>query len=147
MNTYDKNKATDKFYKYAIYIIRQQYLRYASRTNSEKSGKSVKSLFLDDLIYEYGVENCDILEAIEDDSTNNIYNEIENKVDIFKNLEKLKYSMPIAYTYIIEYFFQNKTFIMIAEKYNLDKSTVRRNVKKGLKQLKYYFDVQNKLSM
>ena len=147
VNTYDKNKATDKFYKYAIYIIRQQYLRYASRTNSEKSGKSVKSLFLDDLIYEYGVENCDILEAIEDDSTNNIYNEIENKVDIFKNLEKLKYSMPIAYTYIIEYFFQNKTFIMIAEKYNVDKSTVRRNVKKGLKQLKYYFDVQNKLSM
>ena len=66
---------------------------------------------------------------------------------LHKNLEKLKYSMPIAYTYIIEYFFQNKTFIMIAEKYNVDKSTVRRNVKKGLKQLKYYFDVQNKLSM
>lgn len=147
VNTYDKNKATDKFYKYAIYIIRQQYSRYASRINAEKTGKSVKSLLLDDLTYELGTDNtCDILEAIEDESTINVYNEIDNKVDIHKNLEKLKHSMPVAYTYIIEYFFQEKTFLMIAEKYDVDKSTVRRNVKKGLDKLQHYFYIQKQLS-
>ena len=148
VNTYDKNKATDKFYKYAIYIIRQQYSRYASRINAEKTGKSVKSLLLDDLMYEFGTDNtCDILDAIEDNSTINIYNEIDNKVDIYKNLEKLKQSMPVAYTYIIEYFFQEKTFLMIAEKYDVDKSTVRRNVKKGLNKLQHYFNIQDQLSI
>lgn len=148
VNTYDKNKATDKFYKYAIYIIRQQYSRYASRINAEKTGKSVKSLLLDDLMYEFGTDNtCDILDAIEDNSTINIYNEIDNRVDIYKNLEKLKQSMPVAYTYIIEYFFQEKTFLMIAEKYDVDKSTVRRNVKKGLNKLQHYFNIQDQLSV
>lgn len=147
VNTYDKNKATDKFYKYAIYIIRQQYSRYASRINTEKTGQSVKSLFLDDLTYEYGTEACDILEVIEDDSTVNLYDKIGNRIDIYKNLEKLKHSMPVAYTYIIEYFFQGKTFLMIAEKYNVDKSTVRRNVKKGLNKLQYYYYMQDQLSI
>ena len=44
VNTYDKNKATSEFYKYCIFIIRQQYSRYASRINAEKTGKSVKHI-------------------------------------------------------------------------------------------------------
>ena len=71
----------------------------------------------------------------------------ELKIDMYNNLEKLKSSMPDVYNYIIEYFFQHKTYVMIAEKYEVNTITVQRGVKKGLKQLQFYFNMQNKLSV
>jgi DNA-directed RNA polymerase specialized sigma subunit len=55
--------------------------------------------------------------------------------------------MPDVYNYIIEYFFQHKTYLMIAEKYEVNTITVQRGVKKGLKQLQFYFNAQNRLSI
>lgn len=149
VNTYDKEKATSEFYKYCIYIIRQQYSRYASRTNAEKTGKSVKHVYLDDYNFEHRDNDAGIslLDAIEDDTSNEVFNALELRIDIEKNLEKLKHFMPDAYNYIYEYFFRNKTYVTIAYEYNVNPVTVQRSVKKGLKQLKYYFNVQNKLSM
>lgn len=66
---------------------------------------------------------------------------------MYNNLEKLKNCMPDVYNYIIEYFFQHKTYLMIAEKYEVNAITVQRGVKKGLKQLQFYFNAQNKLSI
>ena len=150
VNTYDKNKATDKFYKYAIYIIRQQYSRYSSRINAEKTGRSVKHVYLEDYIHErtsneYG--SCDLLDVIEDESSFEDYSNIELKIDMQNNLEKLKKNMPDVYNYIVEYFFQHKTYVMIAEKYEVNTITVQRGVKKGLKQLYYFFSLQNKMSV
>lgn len=151
VNTYDKNKATSEFYKYAIYIIRQQYSRYASRINAEKTGKSVKHVYLEDCIHERSFNNegsaCDLLDVIEDKSSFEDFSNIELRIDMQNNLEKLKNSMPDVYNYIIEYFFQHKTYVMIAEKYDVNTITVQRGVKKGLKQLYYLFSLQNKMSM
>ena len=55
--------------------------------------------------------------------------------------------MPDAYNYIIGYFFQNKTYLSLAQEYNVNTVTVQRSVKKGLKQLNYYFSMQEKLSI
>ena len=151
VNTYDKEKATSEFYKYAIYIIRQQYSRYASRTNAEKSGKSVKHVYLEDYIQERTGsdkgENCSLLDAIEDETASEYFLDAELKIDIKNNLETLKNIMPDAYNYIIGYFFQNKTYLSLAQEYNVNTVTVQRSVKKGLKQLKYYFDLQNRMSV
>lgn len=151
VNTYDKEKATSEFYKYAIYIIRQQYSRYASRTNAEKTGKSVKHVYLEDYVQERTVsdkgEGCSLLDAIEDETAFEYFLDVELKIDIKNNLETLKNIMPDAYNYIIEYFFQNKTYLSIAQEHNVNTVTVQRGVKKGLKQLKYYFDLQNKMSV
>ena len=151
VNTYDKNKATSEFYKYAIYIIRQQYARYASRINIEKTGKSVKHVYLEDYIHERGTygdsSSLALLEVIEDESGFEDFYVAELKIDMYNNLEKLKSSMPDVYNYIIEYFFQHKTYVMIAEKYEVNTITVQRGVKKGLKQLQFYFNMQNKLSV
>lgn len=151
VNTYDKEKATSEFYKYAIYIIRQQYSRYASRTNAEKTGKSVKHVYLEDYVQERTVsdkgEGCSLLDAIEDETAFEYFLDAELKIDIKNNLETLKNIMPDAYNYIIEYFFQNKTYLSIAQEHNVNTVTVQRGVKKGLKQLKYYFDLQNKMSV
>lgn len=151
VNTYDKNKATSEFYKYAIYIIRQQYSRYSSRINAEKTGKSVKHVYLEDYIHERTSSSeggaCDLLDIIEDESSFEDYSNIELKIDMQNNLEKLKKNMPDVYNYIIEYFFQHKTYVMIAEKYDVNTITVQRGVKKGLKQLYYFFSLQNKMSV
>ncbi len=151
VNTYDKNKATSEFYKYAIYIIRQQYSRYASRINEKKTGRSVKHVYLEDYVHERAVNkdasSCDLLDIIEDEASSMDFNIIELKIDIDKNLEKLKKSMPDVYNYIVEYFFMNKTYVMIAEKYEVNTITVQRGVKKGLKQLYHYFNIQHKLSI
>jgi hypothetical protein len=37
--------------------------------------------------------------------------------------------------------------MMIAEKYNVNTITVQRGVKKGLKQLQFYFNMQNRMSL
>ena len=68
VNTYDKNKATSEFYKYAIYIIRQQYSRYASRINAQKTGRSVKHVYLEDYVNEKTSQDssCGLLDVIED---------------------------------------------------------------------------------
>lgn len=151
VNTYDKNKATSEFYKYCIYIIRQQYSRYASRTTIEKTGKSVKHVSLEDYIQERTISdkegNCSLLDALEDETAIETFKNAELKIDMKNNLEKLKYSMPDVYNYIIGYFFQNKTYSAIAEEYNVNTVTVQRGVRKGLKQLRYYFEVQNKMSL
>ena len=150
VNTYDKEKATSEFYKYSIFIIRQQYSRYASRTNAEKTGKSVKHIYLEDYVHERGSSSdtsCDLLDIIEDESAAIDFTNLELKIDIDKNLKKLQQTMPDAYNYIYEYFFKNKTYMAIAYKYNVNIIAVQRGVKKGLKQLKYYFEVQKKLSM
>lgn len=149
VNTYDKNKATSEFYKYAIYIIRQQYSRYSSRINAEKTGRSVKHVYLEDYVYERSQDSgpCDLLDIIEDETSFKDFDMTELKIDMNNNLEKLKNCMPDAYNYIIEYFFKHKTYVMIAEKYNVNTITVQRGVKKGLKQLHYYFTLQNKLSL
>ncbi len=150
VNTYDKNKATSEFYKYCIYIIRQQYSRYSSRINAEKTGRSVKHVYLEDYIHERTFNDtgaCDLLDVIEDTSSFEDFNTAELRIDIYNNLEKLKNSMPDVYNYIIEYFFQHKTYVMIAEKYDVNTITVQRGVKKGLKQLQYYFNLQNRLSI
>ena len=152
VNTYDKNKATSEFYKYCIFIIRQQYSRYASRINAEKTGKSVKHISLEDYIHERGAINdssigAGLLDIIEDESSSEDFLTSELRIDIFNNLEKLKTCMPDVYNYIVEYYFYNKTYVMIAEKYNVNTITVQRGVRKGLKQLKFYFNAQNRLSI
>lgn len=151
VNTYDKNKATSEFYKYCIYIIRQQYSRYASRTTAEKTGKSVKHVSLENYIQERTTSDkeggCSLLDALEDETAIETFRDTEMKIDIKNNLEKLKHSMPDVYNYIIEYFFYNKTYSAIAEEYNVNTVTVQRGVRKGLKQLRYYFEVQNKMSL
>ena len=151
VNTYDKEKATGEFYKYSIYIIKQKYIRYASRTNAEKEGVSVKHTYLDDCVYagksSVDLSNCNIIDAIEDETSTAQLELVEIKNDIHDNLKKLKKAMPDVYSYIIEYFFENKTYAVIAEKHNVNTITVRRAVKKGLKQLNYYFNVQDKLSI
>ena len=40
-----------------------------------------------------------------------------------------------------------KTMVELAEKYNVNTITVQRGVRKGLKQLKFYFNAQNRLSI
>jgi RNA polymerase sigma factor (sigma-70 family) len=151
VNTYDKNKATSEFYKYCVYIIRQQYSRYASRTTIEKTGKSVKHVSLEDYIQERTISDkeggCSLLDALEDETAIETFKNAELKIDMKNNLEKLKYSMPDVYNYIIGYFFQNKTYSAIAKEYNVNTVTVQRGVRKGLKQLRYYFEVQNKMSL
>ena len=151
VNTYDKNKATSEFYKYCIYIIRQQYSRYASRTTAEKTGKSVKHVSLENYIQERTTSDkeggCSLLDALEDETAIETFENAELKIDMKNNLEKLKYSMPDVYNYIIGYFFQNKTYSSIAKEYNVNTVTVQRGVRKGLKQLRYYFEVQNKMSL
>ena len=151
VNTYDKDKATSEFYKYAIYIIRQQYSRYASRINAEKTGRSVKHVYLEDYVHERVSGNdtsaCDLLDVIEDETSIEEFYKAELKIDMMNNLEKLKSSMPDVYNYIIEYFFKHKTYVMIAEKYEVNTITVQRGVKKGLKQLHHYFNLQNRLSL
>jgi RNA polymerase sigma factor (sigma-70 family) len=149
VNTYDKDKATSEFYKYAIYIIRQQYSRYASRINAEKTGRSVKHVYLEDFVNEKMNPDSTngLLDIIEDESSTNDFEHIILKVDINNNLEKLKNSMPDVYNYIIEYFFKNKTYVMIAEQYEVNTITVQRGVKKGLNQLRHYFNIQNKMSI
>ena len=148
VNTYDKNKATSEFYKYCIFIIRQQYSRYASRINAEKTGKSVKHVFLEDYAGNQDASGtCDLLDVIEDESSFEDFSNIELKIDMNNNLEKLKKHMPDVYNYIIEYFFQHKTYVAIAEKYEVNTITVQRGVRKGLKQLHYYFNMQNRLSV
>ena len=151
VNTYDKNKATSEFYKYCIYIIRQQYSRYASRTTAEKTGKSVKHVSLENYIQERTTSDkeggCSLLDALEDETAIETFENAELKIDMKNNLEKLKYSMPDVYNYIIGYFFQNKTYSAIAKEYNVNTVTVQRGVRKGLKQLRYYFEVQNKMSL
>lgn len=152
VNTYDKNKATSEFYKYCIFIIRQQYSRYASRINAEKTGKSVKHISLEDYIHErYSINDSSIgaglLDIIEDKSSAEDFLTSESRIDLFNNLEKLKTCMPDVYNYIIEYYFHSKTYAMIAEKYNVNTITVQRGVRKGLKQLKFYFNAQNRLSI
>lgn len=152
VNTYDKNKATSEFYKYCIFIIRQQYSRYASRINAEKTGKSVKHISLEDYIHERDSINdssigAGLLDIIEDKSSSEDFLTSESRIDLFNNLEKLKTCMPDVYNYIIEYYFHSKTYVMIAEKYNVNTITVQRGVRKGLKQLKFYFNAQNRLSI
>lgn len=151
VNTYDKKKATSEFYKYCIYIIRQQYSRYASRINAEKTGKSIKHVYLEDYIHERSCfsdsSNVGLLDIIEDESSFEELLKTELKIDMYNNLEKLKKCMPDVYNYIIEYFFQHKTYLMIAEKYEVNTITVQRGVKKGLKQLQFYFNAQNRLSI
>lgn len=151
VNTYDKNKATSEFYKYCIYIIRQQYSRYASRITADKTGRSVKHVSLEDYIQERTTSDkegaCSLLDALEDETALETFKDVELKIDIKNNLERLKSSMPDVYNYIIGYFFQNKTYLMIAEEYGVNMVTVQRGVRKGLKQLKYYFDLQNKMSI
>jgi RNA polymerase sigma factor (sigma-70 family) len=151
VNTYDKNKATSEFYKYCIYIIRQQYSRYASRTTAEKTGKSVKHVSLENYIQERTTSDkergCSLLDALEDETAIETFRDTELKIDIKNNLEKLKHNMPDVYNYIIEYFFHNKTYSVIAEEYNVNTVTVQRGVRKGLKQLRYYFEAQNKMSI
>lgn len=150
VNTYDKQKATSEFYKYCIYIIRQQYSRYSSRINAEKTGRSVKHIYLEDYIHERATGesgSCDLLDVIEDKTSFKDFDNIELKIDMYNNLEKLKKSMPDVYNYIIEYFFQHKTYVMIADEYEVNTITVQRGVKKGLKQLQFYFNMQNKLSL
>lgn len=150
VNTYDKNKATSEFYKYCIYIIRQQYSRYSSRINAKKTGRSVKHVFLEDYIHERTSNDsnyCGLLDVIEDESSYEDFINMELRIDMYNNLEKLKKTMPDVYNYIIEYFFQHKTYVMIAEKYGVNTITVQRGVKKGLKQLNFYFNMQNKLSI
>jgi DNA-directed RNA polymerase specialized sigma subunit len=151
VNTYDKNKATSEFYKYCIFIVRQQYNRYASRTNAEKIGKSVRHVYLDDYVLERTTSEKDgafsLVEALEDETALEDFAGVELKIDIRNNLEKLKLSMPDVYNYIVGYFFHNKTYLAIAKEHNVNTVTVQRGVKKGLKQLKYYFDLQNKMSI
>ena len=151
VNTYDKDKATSEFYKYSIFIIRQQYIRFASRTNAQKTGISVKHVYLEDYIQERTSSDkegaCSLLDAIEDETAFNSFSNVELKIDIKKNLEYLKITMPDVYNYIVGYYFQNKTYLSIAKKYNVNTVTVQRGIKKGLKQLRYYFNVQNKLSI
>ncbi len=150
VNTYDKEKATSEFYKYAIYIIRQQYSRYASRINAVKTGRSVKHVYLEDYVQNKANNDssgCDLLEALEDESSTEDFSSIILKIDMKNNLEKLKENMPDVYNYIIEYFFNNKTFLAIAEEYNVTSTSIQRKVKKGLKQLNHYFNMQDKLSL
>lgn len=147
VNTYDRKKATSEFYKYCIYIIRQQYSRYSSRINAEKTGRSVKHVYLEEYIHDTNLSNCDLLDVIEDESSTEDFYNIELKIDMYNNLEKLKNCMPDVYNYIVEYFFMHKTYVMIAEKYEVNTITVQRGVKKGLKQLHYYFNLQNKMSL
>lgn len=150
VNTYDKEKATSEFYKYAIYIIKQQYCRYASRINEEKTGRSIKHIYLEDYVQERSINGssaCGLLEIIEDESS---FLDLENtmlKIDIDNNLEKLKKCMPNEYNYIIEYFFNNKTYLEISQEYEVTIIRVQRGVKKGLRQLKNYFKFQDKLSI
>jgi RNA polymerase sigma factor (sigma-70 family) len=149
VNTYDKNKATSEFYKYAIYIIRQQYSRYASRINAQKTGRSVKHVYLEDYVNEKISQDsgCGLLDVIEDETSTDEFNNSILKIDINNNLEKLKICMPDVYNYIIEYFFKHKTYVMIAEEYEVNTITVQRGVKKGLNQLRHYFNIQNKMSL
>ena len=150
VNTYDKNKATSEFYKYAIYIIRQQYSRYASRINAEKTGRSVKHVFFEDYIHERGscdTSVCDLLDVIEDDSCIDEFLHVELKMDVDNNLQKLKKVMPDVYNYIVDYFFNDCTCLAIAEKYHVNQVRVQRGIKKGLLQLKFYFNSQNRLSI
>lgn len=149
VNTYDKNKATSEFYKYAIYIIRQQYSRYASRINAQKTGRSVKHVYLEDYVNEKISQDssCGLLDVIEDEASTDEFNNSILKIDINNNLEKLKICMPDVYNYIIEYFFKHKTYVMIAEEYEVNTITVQRGVKKGLNQLRHYFNIQNKMSL
>ena len=149
VNTYDKNKATSEFYKYAIYIIRQQYSRYASRINAQKTGRSVKHVYLEDYVNEKTSQDssCGLLDVIEDEASTDEFNNSILKIDINNNLEKLKICMPDVYNYIIEYFFKHKTYVMIAEEYEVNTITVQRGVKKGLNQLRHYFNIQDKMSL
>lgn len=152
VKTYDKEKATSEFYKYAIYIIKQKYIRYASRTNAQKDGKSIKHLYLEDCLYSNNgsvvdPSNCSFIDVIEDESSLQELDSVLDRNDIEYNLKKLKNSMPDVYNYIIEYFFNNKTFAAIANKYEVTSTTVQRGVKKGLKQLNHYFIMQEKLSI
>lgn len=152
VKTYDKEKATSEFYKYCIFIIKQKYIRYASRTNAQKEGKSIKHLYLEDCLSANNgtvadPSNCSFIDVIEDESSSRELESIICKSDIEYNLKKLEKSMPDVYNYIIEYFFNDKTFMTIANEYNVTSTTVQRGVKKGLKQLSYYFNIQEKLSI
>lgn len=152
VKTYDREKATSEFYKYAIYIIKQKYIRYASRTNAQKDGKSIKHLYLEDCLYANNgsvvdSSSCSFIDVIEDESSLQELDSVLDKNDIEYNLKKLKNSMPDVYNYIIEYFFNNKTFLAIAEEYNVTSTSIQRKVKKGLKQLNHYFNMQDKLSL
>lgn len=151
VKTYDKEKATSEFYKYAIFIIKQKYIRYASRSNAQKEGKSIKHLYLEDCIANNGSvidpANCSFIDVIEDESSLLEMENILSKSDIEYNLKKLKKTMPDVYNYIIEYYFNDKTFAAIANQYEVTSTTVQRGVKKGLKQLKHYFVTQERLSI
>jgi predicted DNA-binding protein YlxM (UPF0122 family) len=70
----------------------------------------------------------------------------ECKLDILNNLEKLKKDNYEAYLYIIEYYFEEKTQSMIAEKYDTTAKAVRNKIREGLRKLAYYFKIQDKLS-
>ena len=72
-----------------------------------------------------------VMGLADNEENNRVYKEIHD------------YMVENRYTYcvyfsIIEYFFKHKTYVMIAEKYNVNTITVQRGVKRGLKQLHYY---------
>lgn len=150
VKTYDKEKATSYFYKYAIFIMRQQYSRYASRINANKDGKSIRPVYIEDYVHERKANqdnNCSLIYIIEDESSINELNHTEIRIDVENNLNKLKLSMPQAYTYIKEYFYENKTYSIIAENHGVNTVTVQRIVKKGIKELAFYFKMQEKLGI
>jgi RNA polymerase sigma factor (sigma-70 family) len=144
INTYDENKATGEFYKYAIYIIRQHYKIFVRRISPESIGKSVRYSLLED--YTTDDSEMDILNSIADEESLEVFNVTECKLDILNNLEKLKKDNYEAYLYIIEYYFEEKTQSMIAEKYDTTAKAVRNKIREGLRKLAYYFKIQDKLS-
>ena len=152
VNTYDREKATSEFYKYCIYIIKQKYMRYASRTNAQKEGISVRHLYLEDCVNSNNgsvtdSSYCSFIDVIEDESSLFDLEHVICKIDIENNLQKLKKAMPDVYNYIVDYFFNNYTCLAIAEKYHVNQVRVQRGIRKGLRQLKSYFNFQDKLSI
>lgn len=134
VNTYDENKATDVFFKYAIVIIRQHYYKFSKKITEFKEGKSVRALLLEGVSSDtLANEDTEFIQRniLEDKESMIMQEEFENKDFLADKLEGLKEALPESYKYIIENIYNNKSQRSLSKEYNVSTSYIVRTMQKG----------------
>lgn len=137
VKTYDDKKATDLFYKYAIYIIRQHYRKYVRRIKPTHIGKSIRFEFLSDVkIANSGKHDSSDTEFVidnilEDKDSDFEFNSIELNDYLSKGMEKLKKIYPESYECIIENIYNEKSIRTIAKERGKTPQRICDIIKRG----------------
>ena len=137
VRSYDENKATDVFFKYAIYIIRQQYFKFTRRIKENHEGKSIRHELLSDVKISQSKKDLNkgtdfiIDNILEDKDSSQDFYDIEIRDYLEYELEKLKKRYPESYECIIESVYNNKTLRTIAKERNKSPQRICDIIKRG----------------